>query len=179
MKKTLKKCLAIILAIITVISSCSVMMSVFAEELRLNDAEVIESSESEHETDPVIVSEVTEERTEYTKTFVMSDGSFTRTLYSQPIHFKSNDYWVDYDNTLKESQNGEIYTTSSRETSVSLSSKAAEGRTVFIEGDNYNILWGYNDGKASKLRVNNIKMYILMSIWNIQYRQTVSKKILY
>ena len=117
MSKWLKKLLSIILTIITVISSCSVMMSVFAEELSINDTEFIETAEPEYQKEPEIVSEVEEERTEYSKTYLMSNGSFEIYMYGTPIHVQDeNGSWVEIQNSS--STRRRARSTSNAETSL-------------------------------------------------------------
>ena len=50
--------------------------------------------------DAHILSEDTTLRDEYTKHFVLSDGSMLAASYSVPVHYYKNDEWKDIDNTL-------------------------------------------------------------------------------
>ena len=53
------------------------------------------------DTEVYVLGEVTENRTETSKTFRMSDGSYVAADYGKPIHFEDeNGIWQDYDNTL-------------------------------------------------------------------------------
>lgn len=48
-----------------------------------------------------ILAEFGEKRTESTKTFLMSDGTFMKAVYGEAIHYKdSTGTWQDIDNTL-------------------------------------------------------------------------------
>ncbi len=48
-----------------------------------------------------IITELEEERTEYSKTFKLNDGTFMVAQYNMPVHYKDNkDKWTDYDNSL-------------------------------------------------------------------------------
>ena len=48
-----------------------------------------------------IITEIPEKRTESTKTFLMSDGSFMLAAYNEPVHYKDDEgVWQDIDNTL-------------------------------------------------------------------------------
>ena len=55
--------------------------------------------------DAHILSEDATLRDEYTKHFVLSDGSMLAASYSVPVHYYKNDEWKDIDNTLV-SENG-------------------------------------------------------------------------
>ncbi|MCH5198285.1 MAG: DNRLRE domain-containing protein, partial [Oscillospiraceae bacterium] len=155
--KVTKKIISVFLCFLLILSTCSVSINVFAEEINETVTEEIENivtEETENDEGIYILSEITEDRTEYTKTFRMSDGSFTLAQYSYPIHFlDEDDIWQDYDNSFEEKD--ELYTTASRKNPISLSLKAQQGKTVFVENEQYPVSWGYNNAKASKLRVNN------------------------
>lgn len=57
--------------------------------------------------DAHILSEDATLRDEYTKHFVLSDGSMLAASYSVPVHYYKNDEWKDIDNTLvSECKNG-------------------------------------------------------------------------
>ena len=48
-----------------------------------------------------IVSEDATKRGMYEKHFLMSDGSYTVTVYNEPVHQDVNGTWVEVDNTLQ------------------------------------------------------------------------------
>lgn len=75
----------------------------FAEELQPQQAEQTEqSNDAQEESQPYILSELTNERDVYVKRFTMSDGTTQAAQYDTPVHFKNQDgRWTDYDNTLE------------------------------------------------------------------------------
>lgn len=111
--KTTTKLLALLLSFAMLI--CVIPQTVLAQigEVFVNDDtknyDALTSSELETtsdyyptgETDVYAIGEVIEQRTETTKTFRMSDGSFVAADYGKPIHF-INDLgeYSDYDNSL-------------------------------------------------------------------------------
>ncbi|MCL5292157.1 MAG: DNRLRE domain-containing protein [Actinobacteria bacterium] len=61
--------------------------------------------------EPKIVEEIVRKRTQTSKTYLMSDGTFQAKIYSGPIHFKGDmGKWEDIDNTLIETPDGNGYT---------------------------------------------------------------------
>ena len=103
--KILKKSLAVFLAIITIITTVSIVVPVFAEGNVFTSAED-ESCENGGMTSK-IVSEITELRDEYEKHFVCEDGSYIVATYNDPVHYKESGKWKEIDNTLKLSDNAE------------------------------------------------------------------------
>lgn len=97
--KTMQAIIAVILTVITVFSP----VSVIAEPI--NNAITVQSVEDDSvSTDEpaYVLYEDTEMREESTKYFRMSDGTVQAAQYLTPVHFEQNGKWVDYDNTLSE-----------------------------------------------------------------------------
>ena len=106
MKKS-TKILSLILSVVTLLSVFSTATPVFAEEVteltsesteNVNDVTVSsEETETEVNEEAEIVSEIEDMRTEYTKYFRMSDGSYMAAQYAQPVHYEENGEWKEYD----------------------------------------------------------------------------------
>lgn len=79
-----------------------------------------------------IVKELTDERTENSKEFLLEDGTKMIAQYNKPVHYKdSKGKWVEYNNTLSEDKTSSpdeagdsSYTNKSIDISVNLSNKA-------------------------------------------------------
>ena len=99
--KAFKKWLAIILAIITILTTTTVAMPVFAEGSLFASKDTLVETYKQEEMTSKIVSEVTELREEYTKHFVCEDGSYIAATYSEPVHYKENGQWKEIDNSLE------------------------------------------------------------------------------
>ena len=88
-----------------------------------------------------IVKELTEERTQFTKEFLLDDGTKMLAQYAQPVHFQNEKKeWVDYDNTLDnnlKNKNSNI--------SVDLSDKAKAEDMIALSANGNSISWGYKD----------------------------------
>ena len=114
-----------------------------------------------------IVKELTGERTENSKEFLLEDGTKMIAQYNEPVHYKdSKGKWVEYNNTLSEDKTSSpdeagdsSYTNKSSDISVNLSNKAKSKNMISLQSDGYKISWGYDNAGKSKADVkkNNEK----------------------
>lgn len=114
-----------------------------------------------------IVKELTDERTENSKEFLLEDGTKMIAQYNEPVHYKdSKGKWVEYNNTLSEDKTASpdeagdsSYTNKSSDISVNLSNKAKSKNMISLKSDGYKISWGYDNAGKSKADVkkNNEK----------------------
>lgn len=129
MKRT-RKTIAVLLTVLTLLSVISAATPILAAEVTEiteaesteaatktveTTAEITETAETEESEnsvteaesstvtdEPVVINEMIEWRTESTKYFRNSDGSYTAAQYAYPIHYKENGEWKEIDNTLTE-----------------------------------------------------------------------------
>ncbi len=162
--KTYLRILSLLLSIVMLI--CMVPHSVLAqigEELNGTDSDVASnklSSEtlSNKENTAYVLGEVIENRTETTKTFRMSDGSYVVADYAQNIHFADeNGTWQDYDNTLSysdassyDSKDINGYGTASSDISIKLANNSNSNNLLKITKDNYKVSLHLVDADKSK-----------------------------
>lgn len=114
-----------------------------------------------------IVKELTGERTENSKEFLLEDGTKMIAQYNEPVHYKdSKGKWVEYNNTLSEDKTASpdeagdsSYTNKSSDISVNLSNKAKSKNMISLQSNGYKISWGYDKAGKSKADVkkNNEK----------------------
>lgn len=114
-----------------------------------------------------IVKELTDERTENSKEFLLEDGTKMIAQYNEPVHYKNNKgKWVEYNNTLSEDKTASpdeagdsSYTNKSSDISVNLSNKAKSKNMISLQSNGYKISWGYDNAGKSKANVkkNNEK----------------------
>ena len=64
------------------------------------ETENVDSENTEEQAEPEVLTEIVEWRTESTKYFRNSDGSYTAAQYAYPVHYKENSEWKEIDNTL-------------------------------------------------------------------------------
>ncbi len=142
MKKTLK--------IISVILTICMMFGIISMVATAQSAAQMPTLTA-NVSDCEIVKELVAERTENTKTFLMSDGSKTVAAYDQPIHFlDENDTWQDIDNTM--TSVGDEYMTVDSNIESSVKKTLSDGMSVSVSANGHDISWGYlnvNDSKAA------------------------------
>lgn len=129
------------------------------------DSDAFESDES---MEGNIVGELEEERTEYTKTFMMDNGACMVAQYEVPVHYKNEKgKWIEYNNaldtkgsdstadeaTVDEASVDEELDNKSSDIDVKLSKKSKANNMVKISSNDYSISWGYDDAKKIEAKV--------------------------
>lgn len=149
--KAVKKSIAIFLAVITILTTFSVTMPVFAAG-NLFGKDIDELYVQEEMTSK-IVSEVTELRNEYEKHFACEDGSFVVATYNDPVHYKENGQWKEIDNSLrlttdaKSSSGKSMYTPKAGIVDVEIPQSFSNGQKVSATNKGYTISFGANHDK--------------------------------
>lgn len=152
--KAFKKWLAIILAIITILTTTTVAMPVFAEGSLFASKDTLVETYKQEEMTSKIVSEVTELREEYAKHFVCEDGSYIAATYSEPVHYKENGQWKEIDNSLEltaETRSGSskaVYTPTAGIVDVKIPQSFSNGQKVSATNKGYTISFGANQNKT-------------------------------
>ncbi len=106
-----------------------------------DDDEFIDVNSNDDET---IVSEIISSRDEYSKEYLLSDGSRALVVYAQPVHYVAeNGAMIEIDNSLVETEEG--YENAENNYKVLFTdSEESKGQVVF-EADDYQINWEYVD----------------------------------
>lgn len=137
---------------------CAIPQSVLAEasealnNLLTNESDTVPVSDG----DVYVLGEVIDSRTESSKTFRMSDGSFVAADYGKPIHYSDeNGDWQDYDNTLSysdavDSEDIAGYGTSESDISIKLANNSNSGNLLKIQINGYKISLSLPDANKSK-----------------------------
>ena len=88
-----------------------------------------------------IVCEVEENRTEYTKEYLLDNGMQMAVVYPSAVHYQENGEWVEIDNSLCASMadNGMIYSNRSGVWTVSFPQTANDAHPVVVEKDGYTL----------------------------------------
>ena len=156
--KLFKKTLAMIMVMLTLFTTYTVAIPVFAENEDANITEVEENSE------PEIISEITEKREENLKHFMLSDGSFMVAQYNTPIHYQNESgEWVDIDNTITKTDataeqkelfgTDELYATNKTVDNVVFAEKSNSNTLVSYEAKDYPISFNYQSAKKSYIEI--------------------------
>ncbi len=138
----------------TILSICLIIeiipMSVLAQEL--NDTESI-TVDTEIE-EATIIGEIESERTENTKHFRLSDGSFIAATYPEPVHYMVDGEWEEIDNTLVEKTiDGEDYYVNEKASNkVAFSQVLSEESVKIQDADGYEISLTPISDKANKTK---------------------------
>lgn len=105
--------------------------------------------------DAAIITEYPEKRTETSKTFLMSDGTFLAASYDQPIHYKDDlGLWQDIDNTLsvtdaKAPETSQRLTNKAGRTSISLEKIIKPKGSVTLKTGQHSIIWGLDGAEKA------------------------------
>lgn len=98
------------------------------------------------EQSPRIVTELTAEREESAKHYLLSDGTMLAASYPFPVHYEEDGDWKDIDNTLVDdaAANGlDEYVTRAAPVRVKLSKKLKQGKTVSLDDGKVSLSWGF------------------------------------
>ncbi|MDR3344775.1 MAG: DNRLRE domain-containing protein, partial [Oscillospiraceae bacterium] len=92
-----------------------------------------------------IVAEETSMRTENTKHFRMSDGTYQAAMYAEPVHYQdANGTWQDIDNTLIEKtlDGKKVLETTAGASKITLPESFAGGQKATLTNDGYSVAFG-------------------------------------
>ncbi|MDE5995083.1 MAG: hypothetical protein K2G60_06185, partial [Oscillospiraceae bacterium] len=133
------------------------------EEILTN--EVFEENGESETKSAVILAEDESKREENVKHFLMSDGTMCAAQYDVPVHYSENGKWVDYDNTLietdadEEDNEGKIFknkdlTVKNSDWNIRISKKTNGKKFVRVEKDGYKLSWYYIDANKSTAEIS-------------------------
>ena len=169
MNQTMKKLFSVVSITLCATIGLSLPVEVYASTLpeKENNYSSFNNVVGENPEESKIVKELTGERTENSKEFLLEDGTKMIAQYNEPVHYKdSKGKWVEYNNTLSEDKTASpdeagdsSYTNKSSDISVNLSNKAKSKNMISLQSDGYKISWGYDNVGKSKADVkkNNEK----------------------
>lgn len=90
-----------------------------------------------------ILHEIENERTAFSKEFLLKDGTKMIAVYDQSIHFQNDKKeWVDYDGSLTE-KDGKAFTNKSGDVSIVLSKESSEQDMASLSLGGFSVSWGY------------------------------------
>ena len=137
-KLWLKTCsVAIILALLINMLPMGVFAQEFQESLSATEqAEMVKPEESAEEA--YIVKEVTENRTEFSKEFQLSNGLRMAAVYADAVHYETENGWEEIDNTLTLQIDG-TYATTAGVWDVRFPSQLTKTKGITLEKDGYTL----------------------------------------
>lgn len=91
--------------------------------------------------DTYIVSEIVENRTEFTKEFQLSNGLHMAAVYPEAVHYNNDGEWEDIDNTLRLSEDDESasYINTAGIWDIELPELLTENKAVTVAKDGYTL----------------------------------------
>lgn len=120
-----------------------------------------------------IVSEITENRTEYTKEFRLDNGLIMASVYNEAIHYEKDGAWEDIDNTLTAQldEGDTVYTNAAGLWNVRFPQKMTADSRVTITKDGYTLAFGLmgkltssNDAVVMSIGENTAEKYAVQSV---------------
>lgn len=103
--------------------------------------DIVETISPEDLTRAKILCELTDNRTEYSKEYVLNNGHHVTVMYPEPVHYHVNGSWKEIDNTLvsnaKSSEN--TLTTRNSPFRVEMPSNLASGKEITVSLNSYSI----------------------------------------
>ena len=155
MKKLYKKLLAMVLSVTLILGSVPLIAIAQTQETTFANTNSIPTVSNEK---AFPIEELPEKRTENTKTFLMSDGTYMNAVYNEQVHYNENGKWKDIDNSFNNvtDSNGENVI-ENRENSfkINFSKKAKKNKLVTIKKDQYNIGWSLTDAEKATAKILN------------------------
>jgi len=111
------------------------------------EEETNDPDSGEAPTQPRIVEEITENRTEFTKEFKMSNGLHMATVYANAVHFEKDGQWEEIDNTLQpaETAEGNAYTNTSASWQVQFPQTLTSENPITITRDGHTLSFSMAD----------------------------------
>ena len=114
-----------------------------------------------------VTEELTAKRSKFVKQFALSDGSFTATIYSMPIHYKKNGRWKEINPTLVKSGKTK-YKTKATDLSIKVSKKANKKSVVSLKRGKTSLSIALKGKKLkqSKAKISNPKKTTYTDVLN-------------
>ncbi|MBO5433000.1 MAG: hypothetical protein J6A43_02970, partial [Clostridia bacterium] len=153
--RKLLKIISLILIVALFISVFSVSNPIIAENIqeREDAQELIEELSVDSVSNDInFLSEDKDKREQYVKHFKMSDGTYKAAQYNTPVHFLDNNgNWVDYDNTLTEtdcdterSLFAKDFINTQSDVEIRLSKKTNGSKLVRMKAEDYSVSWNFD-----------------------------------
>lgn len=141
--------------VVTRVTSMLLVFTLLFTSLPLGGMVASAAEVNDENTIITVEKELTEYRTEYSKTYLMSNGTLESVISANPMHYKNDSgSWLDIDSTLvlEETEDGEVYKNKAGGFDVSFPTKNENGSSVKIESGEHTIEIELVEGKKSHAR---------------------------
>ncbi len=88
-----------------------------------------------------VVQEISDNRSEYSKEFLLSNGLHMAMVYAEPVHYEKDGKWVDIDNTLTIHTDG-TYKNTAGPWEVSFPQSFSSNQSISVTKDGYTLSFG-------------------------------------
>lgn len=133
-KRFLRLC-SILLSLVMVFNM--IPLRAIAEEYAVSSPATV-SAENTDVSNSQIVEEVEEHRTEFSKEFKLNNGLYVSAVYSQAVHYKTDNGWKEIDNTLRLGTDG-TYTNTAGVWDVRFPQQLSGSKDITIAKDAYTL----------------------------------------
>ena len=153
--KKFKVVVSLILAVLIFGGVFSASNPIIAENIQNRDVAnlTVEEISIDSESNTInFLSEAEGKREQYVKHFKMSDGTYKAAQYDVPVHFLDSDgNWVDYDNSLTETDCetersifAKDFVNSQSDVEIRLSKKTNGSKLVRMKTEDYSVSWNFD-----------------------------------
>ena len=132
MQKWWIRCFNVFLIVVMILNM--IPLNILAEDISSDETITIAP-------EPQIVEEVVGKRTEYTKEYLLDNGTFVAAVYNEPVHFQKDGQWKEIDNTLVARDDG-TYTNTEGVWNVQFPQQLSKNNAISITKDGYTVSFG-------------------------------------
>ena len=151
----MRRIIAIILCAAVVVG---VMPMVSAQDTGENVTQPVISEDNNYTaSEPYIVGELTEKRTENEKQFLMSDRTVMAAVYDTSVHYQKDGKWDNIDNSLSEKTDPDdsekVLENNKNAFKIKFAKKSNKNKLVSVKKDGFKIKWALDGAKKSSAEV--------------------------
>lgn len=151
----MRRIIAIILCAAVVVG---VMPMVSAQDTGENVTQPVISEDNNYTaSEPYIVVELTEKRTENEKQFLMSDRTVMAAVYDTSVHYQKDGKWDNIDNSLSEKTDPDdsekVLENNKNAFKIKFAKKSNKNKLVSVKKDGFKIKWALDGAKKSSAEV--------------------------
>ena len=130
------------LVLVIVMTVNMLPLNVFAEQSQsINSTSISTNASNKENSDASIVEEYTDNRTEFSKEFLLDNGLSLAVVYNSAVHYMKNGQWEEIDNTLQTNTSGK-FTNKAGIWDVAFPQQISSNNQISITKDGYTLSFG-------------------------------------
>ena len=146
-----RKIISVLLCVALVVSVTPI---VYAQDTINSTIPITDTvSPTQTASEPYIVGEITEKRTENTKHFLMSDRSVLAAMYDKAVHYEEDGSWLDIDNSFSTNDENE-FENRNNSFKTKFAKKSNGNKLVTVTKENYSLSWMLDDAKTVSAEIS-------------------------